>query len=189
MLFDADINISNNHKYFLFFAELAKFTRELKAMFYVRIKFSHSFHFETNKSRSLSEITHAISTEIKSKTNRFLALFDWIGFVTSFFFLFLFLRVIYYRYKWLTSDRFDNRYILRHMRDIEMRRVKQDKETIFPLNRRERNKYAPLSSLLLIKSERLKLAKSAMFLAVTSVKLIIYMAVDYSLYWILDTVR
>ncbi|XP_058794429.1 DC-STAMP domain-containing protein 2-like [Phymastichus coffea] len=169
--------------------KLVKFSREMKAMLHVKIKFSHSFHFESNKSRSLAEVSRGISSEIKARTNRFLALFDWVGFVTSFLFLFLFLKVAYYRYKWLTSDRFDNRYILSHMREIDLRRVKQDKETIFPLNRRERGKYAPLTSLLLIEAERVRLAKSAVFLAVTSVKLLIYIATDYCLFWILDTVR
>ena len=98
-------------------------------------------------------------------------------------------RVIYYRYKWLTSDRFDNRYISGYMREIDLKRARGDKETIFPLNRRERNKYVPLTSMLLIKSERIKLAKSAVFLATTSVKLAIHMAVDYCLFWILDTIR
>ncbi|XP_001604108.3 DC-STAMP domain-containing protein 2-like isoform X2 [Nasonia vitripennis] len=166
-----------------------KFSREMKAMFYVKIKFSHSFHMETNKSQSISEISSKISSEIRRKTNRFLSFFDWVGFVTSFLFILLFLRVVYYRYKWLTSDRFDNHYISGYMREIDLKRARQDKETIFPLNQRERSKYAPVSSVLLIRSEKVKLTKSAVFLSITSVKLAIYMAIDYCLFWLLDKIR
>ncbi|KAJ8687119.1 hypothetical protein QAD02_022913 [Eretmocerus hayati] len=165
------------------------FAKEMRALFFVKIKFEHSFHFETNKSRSIAEVSTAISSEIKRKTNRFLSFFDWVGLLTSFFFLFLFLKVMYYRYKWLTSDRFDNHYISGYMRDIDLRRARLDKETIFPLNRRERRKYATLSSVLLVKSERIRLAKSLVFLLNASIKLGIYMAIDYCLFWVLDTIR
>lgn len=70
-----------------------------------------------------------------------------------------------------------------------MIRARQDKETILPLNHRERNRYVSLSSVKLIKTERVKLAKSATFLSLTSVKICIYIIMDYSLYWILDTIR
>lgn len=98
-------------------------------------------------------------------------------------------RVIYYRHKWLTIDRFDNHYITSYVREIDLKRTLDDKETIFPLNRRERVKYVALSSVLLVKSERIKLSKSIIFLSITSSKLFIYMVIDYCLYWVLDRIR
>lgn len=98
-------------------------------------------------------------------------------------------RVLRYRYKWLTSERFDNRYITDDLRTIDLIRTRQDKETVLPLNRRERNKYVPLSSVILIKSERTKLSKSIIFLSLATVKLIAYMLIDYCLYWVLNTIQ
>ncbi|XP_014221315.1 DC-STAMP domain-containing protein 2-like [Trichogramma pretiosum] len=169
-------------------AKLKTFAREMKLIFYVKIKFSHSFHFETNKSQSIGQIASNISGEIKDKTRHFFSLIDWVSLLTSLFFLVLCLRVIYYRYKWLSSDRFDNRYISSLMREIDAKRARLDKETIFPLNRREREKYTSLGSLFLIQSERRRLGRTVVFLATSSCKLAVYMLVDYCLYWLLDTI-
>lgn len=97
--------------------------------------------------------------------------------------------MIFYRYKWLTNPRFDNRYLTNYLRDIDLRRARLDKETILPLNPRERNKYVPLSSVRLIKSEKVRLTKSAIFMGLISFKLLFQMAIDYSLFWILNIIR
>jgi len=64
----------------------------MKAMFYVKMKFSHSFHYETNHSKTLEEISTDVITEMRSKANRFLFFFDWMSFATSFFIFFMLLR-------------------------------------------------------------------------------------------------
>ncbi|XP_076544271.1 uncharacterized protein LOC143305224 [Osmia lignaria lignaria] len=169
--------------------KIKKFTMHMKAMFYVKVKFSHSFHFETNQSKTVGEVSTSIATEVRSRTDALFGFFDWMSFVTSFFTFFILLRVMRYRYKWLTSERFDNRYITDDLRTIDLIRARQDKETVLPLNPRERNKYVPLSSVMLIKPERLKLGRSAVFLCLATVKLGSYMIIDYSLYWVLKTIQ
>ncbi|XP_068981009.1 DC-STAMP domain-containing protein 2-like [Bombus flavifrons] len=170
-------------------SKIKKFTMHMKAMFYVKVKFSHSFHFETNQSRTIQDVSTSITTEIRSRTDKLFGFFDFMNFITSFFMFFIILRVLRYRYKWLTSERFDNRYITDDLRTIDLIRTRQDKETVLPLNRRERNKYVPLSSVILIKSERTKLSKSIIFLSLATVKLITYMLIDYCLYWVLNTIQ
>lgn len=64
----------------------------MKAMFYVKVKFSHSFHFETNQSKTLEEVSAGIVTEIRSRTDKFFGFFDWMSFVTSFFVFIIVLR-------------------------------------------------------------------------------------------------
>lgn len=98
-------------------------------------------------------------------------------------------RALRYRYKWLTSDRFDNRYITNDLRTIDLIRTRQDKETVLPLNPRERNRYVPLTSMILIKSERIKLTRSLVFLGMATMKLVAYMSLDYSLHWVLNTIQ
>ncbi|XP_076757059.1 DC-STAMP domain-containing protein 2 [Xylocopa sonorina] len=169
--------------------KVKKFTMHMKAMFYVKVKFSHSFHFETNQSRTMTDVSTSIATEVRSRTKTLFGFFDWMSFVASFFFLFILLRVLRYRYKWLTSERFDNRYITNDLRAIDFIRARQDKETVLPLNVRERNRYASLSSVTLIKSERIKMARSVLFLSLATIKLIVYMSIDYSLYWVLNTIQ
>nr|XP_012140476.1 PREDICTED: DC-STAMP domain-containing protein 2-like [Megachile rotundata] len=170
-------------------SKIKKFTMHMKAMFYVKIKFSHSFHFETNQSKTVQEVATSIATEIRSRTDGLFGFFDWMSFVTSFFSFCILLRVLRYRYKWLTSERFDNRYITDDLRTIDLIRARQDKETVLPLNPRERNRYVPLSSVMLIKPEKTKLARSMVFLGLATVKLVTYMVMDYGLYWVLNTIQ
>ncbi|XP_036138924.1 uncharacterized protein LOC105838921 [Monomorium pharaonis] len=169
--------------------KIKKFTRHVKAMFYVKVKFSHSFHFETNQSKTVEDVSKNIITEVQSRTDKFLAVFDWMSFMTAFFIFFMLLRILHYRHKWLTSERFDNQYLTDDLRTIDLIRTRQDKETVLPLNRRERNQYIPLTSVTLIKVEKVKLAKSIVFLSLTTFKICIHMMADYSLYWMLSTIR
>lgn len=96
---------------------------------------------------------------------------------------------MHYRHKWLTSERFDNQYLTDDLRTIDLIRTRQNKETILPLNLRERNQYIPLKSATLIKVEKVKLTKSAVFLGLTTFKICIHIMADYSLSWILRTIR
>lgn len=52
-----------------------------------------------------------------------------------------------YRYKFLTKDRFDNKYITKNFRYIDLRRAKLGKETVLPLNHRERAQYITVSRI------------------------------------------
>lgn len=194
------------------FVEIKKFTMHMKAMFYVKVKFSHSFHFETNQTKTIKEVTTNIGKEIRSRTNKIFAIFDVLSFATTFFFFFVILkydninryirkeyyktasvprifRVVHYRYKWLTSERYDNRYITNDIRTIDLIRARQEKETVLPLNPREQKRYASLTSTKLIKPERVKLARSLVFLSMATMKLITFMAIDYSLFWILKMIQ
>lgn len=94
----------------------------------------------------------------------------------------------YYRFKYLTSERFDNVYITSYFREIDRRRAKAAKETVMPLTKKEQQIYVPINGGALSKSERKSLAKSFYKLATASVKLGTHMAVDYSLYWILSLI-
>lgn len=187
----------------------------MKAMFYVKVKFSHSFHFETNQTKTIKEVTTNIGNEIRSRTDKIFAIFDVLSFATTFFLFFVILkydniivlsveeyygnrkhvfharisRVLHYRYKWLTSERYDNRYITNDIRTIDLIRARQDKETVLPLNPREQKRYASLTSAKLIKPERVKLARSLIFLSMATMKLITFIAIDYSLYWILKMIQ
>lgn len=59
-------------------------------------------------------------------------------------------RVLYYRYKFLTDERFDNRFITKDFRAIDIRRAQLGKETVLPLNQRERNAYVNVSTIHII---------------------------------------
>lgn len=74
------------------FVEIKKFTMHMKAMFYVKVKFSHSFHFETNQTKTIKEVTTSIGNEIRSRTDKIFAIFDVLSFATTFFLFFVILK-------------------------------------------------------------------------------------------------
>lgn len=61
-------------------------------MLYVKVKFSHSFHFETNQSKTIEDVSTGIITEVRSRTDKFLAFFDWMSFIATFFIVFMLIR-------------------------------------------------------------------------------------------------
>ncbi|KAK0159238.1 hypothetical protein PV328_010144 [Microctonus aethiopoides] len=168
---------------------IKKFSSHMKAIFYVKVDFTHSFHFETNQSKSYENVAIDIVKEIKTKAENVNKIFNWMNLIMSVFILFTLFRVLRYHHKWLTSDRYNNKYLTKYFRYIDLMRAKNDKETVLPLNRRERKKYIPLTSCSLIRVERNKLLRSAIFLGLTTLKLCIHISVDYSLYWILDLIN
>ncbi|KAK0162528.1 hypothetical protein PV327_006301 [Microctonus hyperodae] len=169
--------------------KIRKFSSHMKAIFYVKVDFTHSFHFETNQSKSYENVAIDIVNEIKTKAENVNKVFNWMSLIMSFFILFILLRVLRYHHKWLTSDRYNNKYLTKYFRYIDLMRAKNDKETVLPLNKREMKKYIPLTSFTLIRTERNKLLRSAIFLGLASLKLFIHISVDYSLYWILDLIH
>ena len=50
-------------------------------------------------------------------------------------------RVIHYRFKFLTNDEFENRFITDHFQDIDFKRAERNIETVLPLNSREKRHY------------------------------------------------
>ena len=64
----------------------------MKAMFYVKVKFSHSFQFETNQSKTVGDVSSSIAAEIRSRTDTLFGFFDFMNFATSFFIFFIILR-------------------------------------------------------------------------------------------------
>ncbi|KAG5882313.1 hypothetical protein JTB14_019337 [Gonioctena quinquepunctata] len=129
--------------------KVKSFVRHIRTMFYVRIKFSHSFHFETQSSKSIMEISREIVQEIKDRSKTVSAVFNFLTSAAMLFFIFMVVRVTYYRYKFLTSNSFDNKFITNDFHDIDMRRVRLNKETVLPLSQRESKVYVKVSDRFL----------------------------------------
>lgn len=68
------------------FSEVRSFMRHIRTLFYVRIKFSHSFQFETIHSKNMNDITEGIVTEIKERCQWLLTVFDFVSAAMSFIF-------------------------------------------------------------------------------------------------------
>ncbi|XP_044747467.1 DC-STAMP domain-containing protein 2-like [Coccinella septempunctata] len=169
--------------------KLKIFIRHVKTMFYVRIKFSHSYHFESKSSKSMREIASSIVGEVKTRTKGIASVFEFFNCAASLFFIFLISRVVNYRHQFLTKERFDNKFLTKNLVDIDLRRAEMERETIFPLNHRERKKYITIQSIRLLSKEQKQLAEGLGLLMSTALKIGTHMAIDYSLFWIMNLIR
>ncbi|XP_072932438.1 uncharacterized protein [Epargyreus clarus] len=168
---------------------LRTFTNRVKAMFFIKLHMHHSYTFTTNTSRSPGQVTAGIVTEIRNRADPLLTWLSWSSCVTSLFLLLIIFRAKYYQHMYETRSRFDNRYVTKELRDLDLQRLQEGRDTVLPLNRRERAKYVTTTSLRLVASEKVHLTRSVVFMTITTFKLMIHMIADYSLYWVLMTIR
>lgn len=73
-------------------SEIKKFSSHMKAIFYVKVDFTHSFHFETNQSKSYENVAIDIVKEIKTKAENINKVFNWMNLIMSVFILFILFR-------------------------------------------------------------------------------------------------
>lgn len=86
-----------------------------------------------------------IGGEIRDRSSALLGAFGLINSALSLCFLLVLLRVWLYRYKFLTRDHFDNRFITKAFRQLDWNRARQGMETVLPLTIKEQNKYITVS--------------------------------------------
>ncbi|XP_055538451.1 DC-STAMP domain-containing protein 2 [Wyeomyia smithii] len=169
--------------------KLKDFMENIRNMFYVEVDFDHAFAFQTNASKTFSQITWEIREEINQKSKGLFTLFNIFGIVSSFCFICVIVRSVRYKTKYLTKNAFDNCYLSQEFIAIDERRRRIGRDSLLPLTRRERHRYISLTSCKLTRKEKFRIARSAVFLFVSSVKIVGLVSADYCLYWLLVTVR
>ncbi|KAL0277047.1 UNVERIFIED_CONTAM: hypothetical protein PYX00_004468 [Menopon gallinae] len=167
---------------------LDDFMREAMDVLYVKVE-THQTFTQPNRTATLHEEYQGMATEIRQKTDQFLQYFDVMSVIFGVFILVLFIKVIIYRYKFLTEDEYDNRFITSDFVDIDKTRAEFRMQTLLPLEPRERKKYIKVTSMRLVPYERTRLLSSFVFLIIATFKIIIHMLTDCSLYWMLSTMR
>ncbi|XP_061723433.1 uncharacterized protein LOC133529677 isoform X2 [Cydia pomonella] len=152
----------------------------------IHIRRSHSC---CNGSQPVSQAAAGVITDLRNRADTLLAWLSWTCALTGLFLMLIILRAKYYLHMFRTRSRFDNRYVTKELRELDLKRQRQGRETVLPLNTRERAKYVATSSIRLLPSERMYLTRSIVFMVITTLKLMIHMVADYSLYWVLMNVR
>ncbi|KAG6459400.1 hypothetical protein O3G_MSEX011356 [Manduca sexta] len=168
---------------------LKDFSDRIEAMMHVEVRTHHSYSFSADTSGSTSQVAAGIVTEIRNRADPLLTWLSWSSCVTSLFLLLIIFRAKYYQHMYETRSRFDNRYVSKELRDLDLKRLREGRETILPLNRREKAKYINITSFRLLTSERTYWSRSVVFMTITTFKLLIHMVADYSLYWVLMTIK
>ncbi|XP_048001444.1 DC-STAMP domain-containing protein 2-like [Leguminivora glycinivorella] len=168
--------------------KLTDYTTRLQSLLATNIHIRRS-HAYCNGSQPVSQAAAGVVTELRNRADTLLAWLSWTCALTGLFLMLIILRAKYYLHMFKTRSRFDNRYVTKELRELDLKRQRQGRETVLPLNTRERAKYVATSSIRLLPSERMYLTRSIVFMIITTLKLMIHMVADYSLYWVLMNVR
>ncbi|KAL0271510.1 UNVERIFIED_CONTAM: hypothetical protein PYX00_008582 [Menopon gallinae] len=168
--------------------KLREFSTQIKNLFYVSVEFSHTYEHNLEASNSTKFIARTIIHEMTKKFEKLYKFFNLLGWGFSFFFILIFFRVYYYKYKYLSSDSYDNRYITSYIAELDLRRLKANRETILPLELRERKHYCSATSLRLLRSEVESILTTMLVLSLSTFQIAAFMLCDYGLYWVLFTI-
>nr|XP_034837082.1 DC-STAMP domain-containing protein 2-like [Maniola hyperantus] len=169
--------------------KLRVFTDRINRTLFINVETQHTYTFTSNASDSASQVAAGIVTEIRNRADPLLTWLSWSSCVTSLFLLLIIFRAKYYQHMFETRSRFDNRYVTQELRELDLKRYREGRETILPLNRREQTKYINVTSFRLVTTEKLYVTRSMVFMIITTFKLLIHIVADYSLYWVLITIR
>ncbi|KAK6632545.1 hypothetical protein RUM43_013313 [Polyplax serrata] len=126
-----------------------------------------------------------ILQKISSKIEKLQSIFNVFGFMFGFLFLLVLFKVYDYKYRYMTSDSYDNIYLSNYIINLDKNRGRDGRETVMPLEPRETNKYGMPLTLRVLDSEKSRSTQSMFLLTLASFKIISFLICDYSLYWIL----
>ncbi|XP_076802542.1 DC-STAMP domain-containing protein 2-like isoform X2 [Clavelina lepadiformis] len=160
---------------------------DIKAEFAFNISFVHELKYDVNASKSAHEISKDIMREVEEKIGGVTNVFEWVRFAMGFSTLFVILKAMKYREKYLTANEFDNFYITEDFVKLDNRRKKQGKVTVLPLRARENSKYIRPSNIWMSRAEVKKFAKGAIFLSINFFYTLAVIAIDYGFYTMLHS--
>ncbi|KAG4079821.1 hypothetical protein HA402_014952 [Bradysia odoriphaga] len=170
--------------------DLEEFIDRIHKMFYVSVTFTkHSFNFKTNSSKSLATIKDEIIADIKKQASLIYVFSYWMDIISCLMFLWTISKVVRYKRKFLSKNRYDNKYLSKQLRAFDAKRKDLQLETALPLRRKEKRKYIELTSLQLLRKERFRIARQGFFLFTSTTYMLSIILTDYSLFWLLSIIR
>ncbi|KAM9251984.1 DC-STAMP domain-containing protein 2 [Cariama cristata] len=124
-------------------APLKDALERVRREFEFNISAVHRFDVSLNASKSLGEVALDIMEGVRQHLDpprRVLGIFANISFCAI---LYVYIKALRYRHRYLRDDTFDNVYITRRFVEMDLWRAEQGRPTVLPLRRRERGRYIP----------------------------------------------
>ncbi|KAH3769099.1 hypothetical protein DPMN_170346 [Dreissena polymorpha] len=159
-----------------------KVLKDAEAMFYFKVTLDYKFNYTIDTTRSFKDIKADIRKEIQSYVSTLLKTIGIFKNMLLVSLIFVVVGAIVYRSRYLSKDRFDNRYITFTVRDLDERRKRNQKGSILPLTYDEENKYVSSLSGRMLPFELRKLGVGLVLLMVSVFNAAFYLFCDYGLY-------
>uniref|UniRef100_W8BV95 DC-STAMP domain-containing protein 2 n=2 Tax=Ceratitis capitata TaxID=7213 RepID=W8BV95_CERCA len=165
--------------------KLKEFTEGIKNMFDASVTFDHDFTFSTVASKNLTDVGRDIMDEIHLRMRGFFLIFGWLDVVGGFLCIWVIIKALYFKMKYLRQPGYDNRYLTKDFLEIDEQRKLTEEERALPLKKMEKRKYIWITSCRLTRREVFRLMRSMLFLFITTVQIFCICFADYSFYWVL----
>ncbi|XP_071944054.1 DC-STAMP domain-containing protein 2-like [Antedon mediterranea] len=163
-------------------------SNKINDVFQTDIHFEAHWDTKRNASKSAAGIARAVRQELEETFNIFDTAVLFADRLLALSVVYVLYRAYLYHKLYLTKDRFDNFYITKEFRDLDVKRTESGKESILPLKKLERGKLIDLKTLALSKVERgtFLLGFITIFMYVLIAGIIII--VDYGMFYLLDII-
>nr|XP_018669385.2 DC-STAMP domain-containing protein 2-like [Ciona intestinalis] len=152
------------------------------------MSYSYEFKYDMNSSKSISDITNDILTEVKGDLKHVTSAFEWLRFAMGFSIVVVILKALKYRHKYLTVIKFDNFYITDKFIKLDKRRKRKEEIAVLPLRARENSFYVSPNRIWMSRRELKKFTKGMSLLTFGFLYTLAVIFVDYSFYWLLQKI-
>uniref|UniRef100_F6Q249 Uncharacterized protein n=1 Tax=Ciona intestinalis TaxID=7719 RepID=F6Q249_CIOIN len=169
-------------------APVKKAIERIKAEFKFNMSYSYEFKYDMNSSKSISDITNDILTEVKGDLKHVTSAFEWLRFAMGFSIVVVILKALKYRHKYLTVIKFDNFYITDKFIKLDKRRKRKEEIAVLPLRARENSFYVSPNRIWMSRRELKKFTKGMSLLTFGFLYTLAVIFVDYSFYWLLQKI-
>ncbi|KAH8286174.1 hypothetical protein KR054_003612, partial [Drosophila jambulina] len=164
-----------------------EFVRHIEQMFDANITFEHKFFFDTNSSKSLSEVGEEIIQDINERLAPFTFVQSFMDILSVIMFFTVFLKAAVFYIRYMNSRHFHNIFITKRFHQLDERYERHGYTPLLPLNRLEKAKYTTLTSLRLTTMELFSIVENSFFMMTTCLQIFAICFLDYGLFWLLAT--
>nr|XP_060613882.1 DC-STAMP domain-containing protein 2-like [Anolis sagrei ordinatus] len=163
--------------------------KRIRGEFEFNLTTINTYDVTVNASKSLSQVAADIMEDVGNRLQPAREAIGMFGYVSSFIILFVYIKALMYRKRYLQDDGYDNIYITRPFLEMDAMRRRLKRPTVLPLSSKESGRYIRPASLTLPRKEQLRYALSLVSICRQMMVVILLIAADYSIFWLFDLVR
>ncbi|XP_026645026.1 DC-STAMP domain-containing protein 2 [Microtus ochrogaster] len=166
-----------------------KLLNQVRREFEFNMTATHYFSVDLNASRSLSQVALDLHEVVSMKLHRTREALALMGYTMPLLFALLYLQALWYRYRYLNWDDFDNIYITSRFLYMEAVRSEAGLPTVLPLSSQEARYYIQPGSIFLSRWEQFFYVLETFDLARHLLLVFVLVFLDYAVFWVLDLAR
>lgn len=162
---------------------------ELNKMIDAEVRVDGDFDVITNKSKSYEELRKEVKHNFSGRTKNIFVFFEISKVISIVFSFYLFYTIYRFKYKYLTEMRFQNRYLLKSLKEINNNRVERGEASLFPLNYTEQQRFIVIHSWRITYWEVIQALHGIAEVILPCFYVLCIVFGDYALYYLLRVIN